>query len=267
MRFLLALVPCGLSLTITAGPAAADASCASSATLETISTVCQYPAEEARTLISSSSSTVSYSVHIVCASDQADATCSNPRLCADPPNTILYNVIRSENGGPGALVGTTCLDANDPLAPPVITPDMVATQFQALSWPESRLEIQPPGGRTLVNLETNFYTGNTEPTSQTVTLLGQQVEIEATPSSWTWRHGDGTDQTTSEPGRAYPDLDITHTYTAVGDALSPSVDTTYSGRYRVNGGSWIDIPATVTVAGAAGALDVVPAKPQLVAAR
>src|SRR5206468_1583314 len=100
-------------------------------------------------------------------------------------------------------------------------------------------------GRTLVNFATNFLTTNTEPTTQAVTLLGQRVEIEATPQSWVWHYGDGGSDTTSSPGAAYPDLEVTHTYL---DAVqvSPSVDTVYSGRYRINGGGWQAIPDTAT---------------------
>ena len=54
-------------------------------------------------------------------------------------------------------------------------------------------------GRTLINFDTNFYTTNTHPTTQTVTLIGQQVTIEATPTEYTWHFGSGEgDQTTGD---------------------------------------------------------------------
>ena len=109
--------------------------------------------------------------------------------------------------------------------------------------------IQPPDGRTLVNFETNFLTTTTEPTSQTVQLLGHGVEIEATPVNYLWHFGDGTSQEGSDPGAEYPDLRITHVYEKAGVTVSPSVDVTYQGRYRVDGGGWVPIPDTLTVAG------------------
>jgi hypothetical protein len=90
------------------------------------------------------------------------------------------------------------------------------------------------------------------------------VTIEATPVSYTWHFGTGDgDLTTSDPGAAYPDLEITHRYTRVGD-VTPSVDTTYRGRYRVGNGAWRWIPDTLTVPGAAVALEVLSATPHLV---
>ncbi|HEX6150783.1 PKD domain-containing protein, partial [Nocardioides sp.] len=83
------------------------------------------------------------------------------------------------------------------------------------------------------------------------------------PSEYTWHFGDGTSSTTSSPGAAYPDLDVTHTYEDPG-RVAPSVDTTYTGRYRVNGDAWQEIPGSLTVAGEPEALRVRSASPQLV---
>ena len=107
--------------------------------------------------------------------------------------------------------------------------------FERLGWPPSPLVVQPPKGRTLVNFDTNFYTTNTHPTTQTVTLIGQPVTIEATPTEYGWHFGDGDgdgDLATSDPGAAYPDLRVTYRYQRVG-TVRASVDTTYTGRYRV----------------------------------
>jgi hypothetical protein len=111
---------------------------------------------------------------------------------------------------------------------------------------------------------TNFYTSNTQPTARTVTLLGQRVTVEATPTRYTWHFGAGEpDLTTTDPGAAYPDLQVTYRYTRVG-TVQPSVDTTYSGRYRVGNGAWQTIPDTLTVPGRSEALQVVSATPHLV---
>ncbi|MCY7395540.1 MAG: hypothetical protein LH468_05180 [Nocardioides sp.] len=211
-----------------------------------------------------------YESRIICAEGAATGLCTNPQYCAAPPGSIRHTIFRSEDGGQTFVqIGEACLlpdQAPDPAAP-VITPDLVAAAFAELDWPRSELTIQPPGGRTLVNLATNFLTTNTAATSQTVPLLGQQVEIEATPASWTWQHGDGTTQTTDQPGTAYPDLTITHTYLDADTTASVSVDTTYTGRYRINAGPWNAIPTTRTITGTPAALQIVPATPQLVGAQ
>ena len=123
--------------------------------------------------------------------------------------------------------------------------------------------IQPPQGKTLVNFATNFYTTNTTPTTQTVTLLGQHITVEATPTQYTWHFGTDQALTTTDPGAAYPDLRITHRYLHTGTA-TPSVDTTYTGRYRVNNGTWQTIPDTLTVPGPTTHLQILSATPHLV---
>ena len=171
---------------------------------------------------------------------------------------VLYDIFLE-----GEKVGETCVTEPQAAEQEQVTPGRVLRAFQRLTWPQSDLVVQPPGGQTLVNFDTNFYTGNTDPSRQTVTLLGQSVLIEATPTTYTWRFGDGETSSTSAPGAPYPALDVTHDYGKVG-SFGPSVDTTYAGRYRLNGGPWIAIPETLTVAGAAQQLETVEARPTLV---
>jgi len=49
--------------------------------------------------------------------------------------------------------------------------------------------------------------------------------------------------------------------------VAPSVDTTYTARFRVEGGPWLDVPGSVTVSGAAVDLEVVTATPTLIGSR
>ncbi len=174
----------------------------------------------------------------------------------DGQDGLLYDVFRD-----GEVIGQTCVTESDP-EDPTVTPPMVVAAFRQLDWPASELVVQPPGGKTLVNFATNFYTENTAPTSQTVTLLGQRVVIEATPETYTWNYGDGQSESTHSAGAAYPALTVTHDYTQA-ERFRPSLDTTYAGRYRVNGGPWVTIPATHMVPGVAESLRVIEAKPVL----
>jgi len=193
------------------------------------------------------------------------ALCAEPGHCTiDGHDGNLFNVY--EDADPDPLDWQACLTDREAEHLGGITPGVVQHAFERLAWPASPLVVQPPDGRTLVNFDTNFYTTNTAPTTRTVTLLGQRVTIEATPTAYTWHFDpaatDG-DRSTSDPGAAYPDLRITYRYARVG-TVRPSVDTTYSGRYRVGGGPWRAIPQTVTVSGPAVALEVVSATPHLV---
>ncbi|WP_345454375.1 hypothetical protein [Nocardioides marinquilinus] len=178
----------------------------------------------------------------------------------------------TEDGEPGTFVdvyidgefsGKACLTPGIAENLAVITPGLVLREFERLTWPSSELQVQPVDQRTAVNWETFFFTDNTAPHTQTVTLLGQQVTIEATPSEYVYRFGEGASARTASPGGPYPRGDVTHVYRAKGSA-SPSVDTVYTGRYRVNGGQWIDIPAPLTVAGAPVTLQVIEIGPRLV---
>ncbi|HWL50362.1 MAG TPA: pyridoxal-phosphate dependent enzyme, partial [Acidimicrobiia bacterium] len=99
--------------------------------------------------------------------------------------------------------------------------------------PPLKVQIQP-GGRTLVNVDTIFYTDPTH-LRRTVTLLGHSVRLDAAPVRYTWVHGDGTRASTSTPGRPYPAKDVTHQYRRPDDNLRARVDTTYRVRYSVDG--------------------------------
>lgn len=139
----------------------------------------------------------------------------------------------------------------------------VATAFARLDLPAGDLVIQPPDGVTLVNFDTNFYTTSTRPLTRTVTLLGRQVTIEATPAEFTWHFGDDHHHTTTSPGAAYPDLQITHNYQRKG-TYRPSLATTYTGRFRVGTNPWRNIPGTVTITGTPQDLRAIEATPTLV---
>ncbi|MFC4782897.1 hypothetical protein ACT8ZV_00350 [Nocardioides sp. MAHUQ-72] len=125
--------------------------------------------------------------------------------------------------------------------------------------------VQPPGGETLVNFETNFYTEQ-QPFTRTVRLLGQRVDLKIWPSQFRWVFGDGDELASESAGAPYPHLEITHDYRAKG-GVSPRVDTTYAAEFRVNGGPWRDVDGTVTIPGAPERLRVRTATPVLVGYR
>ncbi|WP_244931633.1 hypothetical protein [Nocardioides sp. W7] len=158
-----------------------------------------------------------------------------------------------------------CPEEGEIATPVQITNAMVARAFKRIPLPASQLVVQPPGGETLVNFATNFYT-EAAPFERSVTLVGQRVDLRIRPSGFGWRFGDGSGTTTTEPGAAYPALEITHEYARAG-AITPSVDTTYSAEFRVNGGAWEPVLGTVTMQGEPVALQVRTASPTLVGYR
>ena len=147
-----------------------------------------------------------------------------------------------------------CFDDDETEEFGVITEHAIITRMKALDWPSAQLVVEPPNGRTLVNLPTNFYTELVDPWSQSVQMLGYHVEVRATPESYTWHFGDGSPaETGNDPGASYAvddSLRVSHVYTEAKVTVHPSVDVTYSGAFRVDGGPWRTIPTTLTVSGA-----------------
>ncbi len=150
----------------------------------------------------------------------------------------------------------------DEVEPANVTPDLVAAAMRRVRVPSAEVVVQPPGGTTLVNFETNFYT-ETEAFTHGLSLLGQRVDLRLTPASYTWRFGDGAVQRSESPGAAYPQLDVTHVYGAKQTAR-PSVDTTWTATYRLNDGPSRPVPGSVTIPGAPVSLEVITARPRLV---
>ncbi|WP_182375930.1 PKD domain-containing protein [Nocardioides sp. WS12] len=171
---------------------------------------------------------------------------------------VFYQV--TVNGEPS---GRRCIGAAEANAAGAITPGQVLEAMRRLKWPASPLVVQPPNGLTLVNFDTIFYTTGTAPVTRSVTLLGQRITIEATPSEYHWTFGDQESLKTTDPGAPYPALAITHNYLRTG-TYAVSLDTTYSGRFRVGNGAWQDIAGTVTVQGTPETLRAIEATPKLV---
>lgn len=187
--------------------------------------------------------------------------CSNPRACtSDGVTGTLYAVFKD-----GARVGTACLtagEAADVENPPIRV--LVIRAFKDLDWAQSELIVQPPGGKTLVNLETNFYTTNKDVRGIPVELLGRNVVVSARPIAYRWNLGDGTSITTTSAGAPYPELDVSHVYEST-DEVVVSVDTQYGdASFTVDGGPREAIPSTIWVAGETSVLTIVEAAPQLV---
>ncbi|MGL5825918.1 MAG: hypothetical protein ACRCYU_14075, partial [Nocardioides sp.] len=105
------------------------------------------------------------------------------------------------------------------------------------------------------------------PKTQTVTLLGQRITIEATPDVYQFVFGeDGEYLDTKNPGHAYPRLENTYEYRDAHVTRYPYVWVTYTGRYRVGDDpGWTTIPDTLDVAGDTQKLRIIEATPRLIA--
>lgn len=112
-----------------------------------------------------------------------------------------------------------------------------------------------------MNLETIFHTTATD-FERTVTILDSTVILRARPATYTWHHGDGTTQTTRDPGRPYPAMDVTHTYDDTG-RVKARVDVTYTVTYRIDDGDWQTLDTPITATGPTTPLRIREARPIL----
>jgi hypothetical protein len=163
--------------------------------------------------------------------------------------------------------GTTCFEPGEAPISQQVTQADVLRAFRRIPVPASEVSIQPPGGETLVNLDTIFSTRATGFT-RTLGLLGHRVELDIEPSSYRWVNGDGTTQVTDWAGKPWTKGTplgefITHRYADAADRVQPRVDTTWTARYRVDGGPWRDVGGTVTITGQPFDLAVLSATPHL----
>ncbi len=130
---------------------------------------------------------------------------------------------------------------------PQVTPGLVLEALRRVGLPALAVQTQPES-KTLVNLDTIFFADSSE-VRRTLTILGQAVEVVATPAAYHWDFGDGTRLTTREPGAPYPSKDITHRYLDAHVTVRPQVAVEYAARFRVGGGAWQEIGDTVTITG------------------
>lgn len=180
---------------------------------------------------------------------------------------VVANVWAHLVDGTSTIVGQQCIEESKIGPASAVTADAVLRAFRRIPVPASEVVIQPPGGQTLVNLDTIFST-RAEAFTRTIGLLGHRVELDVTASEFRWVNGDGSVMVTDWAGRSWrkgsplAEL-ITHRYDDAVNGLAPRVDTTWSARYRVDGGAWQDVPGTVTITGESFPLDVLSASPQL----
>lgn len=162
---------------------------------------------------------------------------------ATPPSKIHSRPTANEPWGPWRLHTPPCV-------PRTPTPDTIADvlehEIKTLKIPPRKARVAPVTTWFVVQLPMTFYTdAGTE--TLTTTILGTQVEIELTPTSFSFDPGDGCPpEISTRPGARYPDQTITHTYTRKGD-YQVTLTTTWSARFRIAGAqTWHTVTGTGT---------------------
>jgi hypothetical protein len=183
-----------------------------------------------------------------------------------PPGEGQYRLYRI-TAGQETPMGLVCTGEGTPpavpaaAAPPQVTEAMILRAFRRIPLPALRSQSQPKD-KTLINFDTIFFT-KAEPLTRQLTLLGQRVRLEITPSRFEWVHGDGTTATTTTPGAPYPAKDIVHRYADAHRTVAHRVVVTWSAEYSLNGGALQPVNGTVTTTGPATPLRVAEASPAL----
>ena len=193
--------------------------------------------------------------------------CEERQPGSSGPYSVIYRRI-ADASGPLAdweNVGPTCFRTDVPPrsgeSPAELTEEMILEQFHRTDFALPTMSIEPPDGRTLVNLPV-FYqliwpTDGYEPGEiDTTDIIGFEVRIRPTLDSATYHFGDGESSgPTASLGGPYPDGDITHEYTSAA-TVEPHITVVYGGEVSVDGGPWSTIPGTATIDGPLSPLDV-----------
>jgi hypothetical protein len=138
-----------------------------------------------------------------------------------------------------------------------VTPGLVADAMRHIGLTAGVLDVTP-SPTTLVAYPTTVRV-QVAPYDTTLTLLGQQVLVHATPARVVVDFGDGATATLSS-GQS-----VDHTYTQAG-RLAVTAHVTWVGQFRVGGTSgWTAVPGTVPITGDSVPLAVREAAAQLVA--
>jgi hypothetical protein len=193
------------------------------------------------------------------------------QLPADPRVTTLA-VIRQWSDGRQDYLGARC----DVLtAAPRVTPLLVRQQIEKLV-PRPGIGVAPPGGKTLVNLQTVLWANTPADRGLgTVTLLGTyRVALRVHVQQVAWAFGDGATETSDGPGLPYRKGEHCTTVTCAGHfghvyastgTMRITSRVTWSGQYSVNGGPWQDVAGTVDGPPASIQITVLEARGVLVA--
>jgi hypothetical protein len=178
-----------------------------------------------------------------------------PPAGQSPPDAFA---IQSQSSGGGW--GTTdvwCAGMMTPMSP-VWGPSTTAVRQAALRLlPAVGIGVAPPGGATLVNMQTLLW-ASTPATRDLAkaTVVGVPVAVRLSFSSARWAFGDGATETTTSPGRAFTAKDFCntamcpgffgHVYSTTG-AMTVSLSVTWSATFSVDGGAnWQPIPGSIT---------------------
>ena len=166
------------------------------------------------------------------------------RDCSPKPGKGLQEAMGCEFGRKATRPQDNTPDTGNSSEPRTIT--LTTRQAATLIAQGSGITRQPPGPKVVISKAFIVYT-NPSVHYQTTTILGTTIDVEFTPTSYTWNWGDGTTTTTTDPGHPYPHQTVTHHYKHTATAVTTTLTTTWTTRYHPTGDTiWHTIEGTIT---------------------
>ena len=166
------------------------------------------------------------------------------RDCSPKPGKGLQEAMGCEFGRKATRPQDNTPDTGNSSDPRTVT--LTTRQAATLIAQGSGITRQPPGPKVVISKAFIVYTNPTT-RHQTTTILGTTIDVEFTPTSYTWNWGDGTTTTTTDPGAPYPHQTVTHHYKHTAKDVTTTLTTTWTTRFRPAGETqWRTIDGTIT---------------------
>ena len=109
--------------------------------------------------------------------------------------------------------------------------------------PTAIIYLQPQSG-ALIHEPVIFWTDSPHNFKKSLYLLDVKIDLDL-KVNFLWNWGDGSTFATSLIGAPFPSFEITHIYSQSG-LNKVSLSSNWSGRYRLDGGVWLQIPGVIT---------------------
>ena len=109
--------------------------------------------------------------------------------------------------------------------------------------PVASIFLQPQSG-ILIREPVIFWTDSPQIFKKSLLLLDVKIDLDLS-AKYLWSWGDGSTLETDLIGAPFPSFEITHTYLNSG-VKSLGLMINWSGRYRLDGGVWLQIPGVIT---------------------
>ena len=109
--------------------------------------------------------------------------------------------------------------------------------------PMANIYSQPQSG-ILIREPVIFWTDSPQIFKKSLLLLDVKIDLDLS-AKYLWSWGDGSTLETQLIGAPFPSFEITHTYLNSG-VKSVGLMINWSGRYRLDGGVWLQIPGVIT---------------------